>query len=170
MSKGACRLKSVPGLRGRYLVGDDGSVWRKFRGAYRRLRGHREAGRYVRVSIQEPDGRYRKHYVHALVLTTFVGPRPPGQQCRHLDGNGHNNCLTNLAFGDAVANSEDARRHGRLVRGERHPFAKLTEEDVGLIRLFAGAGVKRRELARQFGVSVSTIKDVLSGRTWLVAT
>jgi hypothetical protein len=163
------RLKPLPGLRGRYLVGDDGSVWKKVRGGYRRLRGYSEPGRYVRVQVIGPDGRRRKRYVHELVLTTFVGPRPPGQQCRHLDGNGHSNNIDNLVWGTPAANGLDRKRHGRTLAGERHPLAKLTGEDVGLIRLFAGAGMKTRELARQFGVSVSTIQGILRGKSWLVA-
>ena len=36
------------------------------------------------------DGATRA-YVHKLVLLAFVGPRPKGMQCRHLDGDPGNN-------------------------------------------------------------------------------
>src|SRR5262245_18248010 len=54
---------------------------------------------YGTVCIRNAEGRPVSRHVHVLVLETFVGPRPAGQQCRHLDGNKENNRLTNLAWG-----------------------------------------------------------------------
>jgi len=50
--------------------------------------------------------------VHQLVLFTFVGPRPPGQEGCHWDGDNQNNHLTNLRWDTSLANSADQRRHG----------------------------------------------------------
>ena len=49
-------------------------------------------------------------------------------------------------------------------RGELAPSAKLTEADVRAIRLRAGDD--RTTVAHDFGVSVYTINDIVSGRTW----
>jgi hypothetical protein len=74
------------------------------------------------------DGRGRTHSVHALVATTFFGPRPQGLQVRHLDGDKFHNQVENLAYGTPSENQYDRVRHGRnweankthCVRG--HPF------------------------------------------------
>jgi len=56
--------------------------------------------------------RFRRHYVHQLVLETFVGPRPEGRQCRHLNGNSLDNRLENLSWGTASEDNYDRVRHG----------------------------------------------------------
>lgn len=70
----------------------------------------------------------RQLLIHTLVLTTFVGPCPPGVQCRHEDGNSLNNMLTNLSWGTPKKNCEDRSKHGRhlanIPRGDNHYAAK----------------------------------------------
>jgi len=49
--------------------------------------------------------------------------------------------------------------------GEGCRTSKLTEDDVREIRRLAGI-VTREDLARRYGVSVSTIYSVTSGKHW----
>ena len=51
-------------------------------------------------------------------------------------------------------------------RGEDHPKSKLTKDDVREIRRRHGLGVPKSRLATDYGVSVVTIKSVLSGASW----
>ena len=44
--------------------------------------------------------------------------------------------------------------------------AKLTENDVPRIRTLAKLGVNNTQLAKQFGVSRETIREVVNGKTW----
>jgi len=55
----------------------------------------------------------RKISVHVLVAEAFHGPRPDGQEVRHLDGDSLNNCVDNLAWGTGSENTLDQVRHGR---------------------------------------------------------
>lgn len=61
----------------------------------------------------------------------------------------------------------------RMSRGEQHWAAKLTEDDVRVIRhrLLEAQGRKgiRVELAKDFGVSPSTIGWIISGKHWAQA-
>ena len=54
----------------------------------------------------------------------------------------------------------------RVVRGDVHPNAKLTVADVLDIRRRAAAGEPKAALARAFGVSPCTIRNVVVRRTW----
>jgi hypothetical protein len=54
-------------------------------------------------------GRIR--YVHNLVLTTFIGPRPLDLECRHLNGINTDNRIENLRWGTHKENAEDRIRH-----------------------------------------------------------
>lgn len=68
----------------------------------------------------------RTAFVHALVLTAFVGPRPgPEIEARHLNGIRSDNRLANLTWGTASENAYDRVRHGT------HPNANKTECDWG---------------------------------------
>lgn len=52
-------------------------------------------------------------------------------------------------------------------RGSTHPQSKLTEKNIReIIYAYDRGGVTYRELANQYGVSASTINDVLNNRTW----
>jgi hypothetical protein len=67
---------------------------------------------YMYMKLMDHDCYPRTIAVHDLVMTTFVGPRPPElDQVRHLDGNEGNNHLSNLCWGTHKENAADKRRH-----------------------------------------------------------
>lgn len=125
---------------------------------------------YLRINVLSGERRskegstYRRPFLHHVVLETWVGARPLGTECRHLDGNGENDALSNLAWGTPQENSQDRIRHGTQYRGERHHFSKLTAENVREIR--SRTKTKLKFLAEEFGVSISTISVVLLNEVW----
>jgi NUMOD4 motif/HNH endonuclease len=58
------------------------------------------------------DARRLTVAVHRLVALAFLGPRPPGQEVRHLDGTRTNNALPNLSYGTRSQNQIDSVQHG----------------------------------------------------------
>lgn len=90
---------------------------------------------YVRVALSR-EGRVRYVRVHTLVLTAFVGPRPPGKEGLHDDGDGANNALSNLRWGTSTENSYDTVRHGR------HHYS--SRDRCAWDHLFAGANLLLR--------------------------
>jgi len=107
-------------------------------------------------------GRGRNRFVHLLVLTAFVGPCPTGLETLHRDGNPRNNLLSNLRYGTRLENVADARRHGTLAK----PHARITLEQARSIRVQRSAGARLAELATSFGLTVSSVCDIVKGRTW----
>jgi len=159
MSKGERRTKiewtEVPGFLG-YFVSEDGSI----RGPRRVLCPMRNEGGYLYVIAHR-----RKLFVHKAVLLAFVGPCPPGEQCRHLDGDQLNCRRDNLEWGTPLKNADDKRRHGTQPTGERSGTAKLTELQVREIRLRVG-GETLRALAVEYGVSHTAIRRAAIGAKW----
>ncbi len=51
-------------------------------------------------------------------------------------------------------------------RGEAHPRAKLTEDDVRLIRALSKEGLSQRVIARKFYVSKRAIEAIVTGTGW----
>lgn len=107
------RWLPVPGYEGLYEVSDMGRV----RALRRRgspgglLAAKPNSGGYPRVSLWE-NRRVKYRGVHQLVALAFIGPRPEGQEVRHLDGNPLNSVLANLAYGTPSENVQDCLRHG----------------------------------------------------------
>jgi hypothetical protein len=62
-------------------VSDQGRVRSPGKGIRKLTQLDKSGGYHACLSL---DGKI--HYVHLLVLTAFVGPRPPGLECRHLNG------------------------------------------------------------------------------------
>jgi hypothetical protein len=105
-------------------------------------------------------------YVHRIVLHAFVGPCPPGLECRHLSGNrSDNRWPENIKWGTKEENTEDRARHGMDLIGERNSQAKLTESEVLEIKDLL-PHFSDKKLAKRYGVSYGTIWKIRSGRKW----
>jgi hypothetical protein len=153
--------RQVPGYEGLYEVSDQGRVRR----AGRVLSPGPHSQGYTRFNLCKDSVR-RPFMGHQLVLLAFVGPRPEGQETRHLDGNPANNCLTNLCYGLPSDNGADRVAHGTQRRGQESPRAKLTESDVRSIRSLGLRGARQVDLAAVFGVSQTCIGRVLQRKLW----
>ena len=67
------------------------------------------------------EGKHKNFYVHDLVLTAFVGPRPTAEhEACHRNGERSDNRLGNLRWGTVQENAEERRRHERARMGTRH--------------------------------------------------
>lgn len=85
----------------------------------------------------------------------------------HNNGNGLDNRLENLRWDTREGNERDKDRHGRRLRGEKHPFASLSAEDAAAIRReYSGGGVTQAELGAKYGVTQTTVSKIVRGATW----
>lgn len=158
--------RAIPGHLG-YEVSDLGRVR-----SYRNRQGHPTATArvlspgavhgYQQIKL----GRSRQTKVHILVLEAFVGPRPEGMVCRHLDGNGMNNRLGNLRWGTPEENYADRHLHGTHNSGSRNGRAKINERDVAAIRKRLSVGERHADVAVDFGVGRGVVANISAGRTW----
>lgn len=72
-----------------------------------------------------------------------------------------------LYLGTSDDNIADMIIRGRVATGERHSQAKLSNEKVLEIRRLFGSGITNYvRLGEMFGVSRSTIGDVVNRQTW----
>jgi hypothetical protein len=157
-----------------YRAGTDGSVWSSFvLGSKSRRRGewrlmtptlNRRCG-YLYVDLKRAGGRVNKR-VNVFIIETFVGPAPPGMECRHENGDRTDNRLENLLWGTRTDNMLDAIGHGTIARGSRHHSAKLDERDIPLIRAYQPGVDSLSILARIYGVSTSVISEIITGKAW----
>ncbi len=124
--------------------------------------GRRINGRYGNFTVGNDN-----ILAHRWAYRQWVGPLVAGLfVCHHCD---NPPCVRpdHLYQGSRADNVRDALARGRQVHGERNGTAKLTVEQVRLIRSLPGGGQwSNARLGQRFGVSPSRISDIRSGKTW----
>lgn len=120
---------------------------------------------YKVANLRDKNKRFTVKF-HALVLEAFVGPRPEGSVCRHLNGIKDDNRLSNLAWGTQKENVEDTDRHGRRPKGEGQRNAVLTSERVIEARRRVLLGETAASIAREWGINSACLRSAVNGRKW----
>lgn len=112
------RWRHVVGWQGKYKVSDLGRV----RSVDRMVRCRNNGKRTIRGKILSPSrnayghcqvqlnrkGQSFMYPVHTLVITAFIGPRPPGKECCHGPGGRADNRLHNLRYDTRAENMWEA--------------------------------------------------------------
>lgn len=159
-------FKAIPGFDG-YYARRDGSLWSAWQKGpipgmkagsisrtgkkLRKLRGKRHASGHMEAKL-----RSRKFVKwHHMVLLAFVGPRPAGMECRHLNGIPDDNRIENLAWGTRKENIADTIRHGRFSTRRKRDEATLLA-----VRIMFEAGEPIIRIAKKFKMHPKTVKRV----------
>lgn len=173
--------KSIAGHEGLYEVSSLGRVRSFMKPVYRGYTVSKSPQRilaqhlnkkngYLYIGLTNQKKEKRTYSVHRLVLTSFVGDCPDGMEACHDDGNKQKNSLANLRWDTRSNNNMDRTKHGWVspidVKGEKHPYAKLRNEDVFFIRSLYGDGIEIAEIARAFKMSYTAIKRIISRASW----
>lgn len=102
--------RAVPGYEGYYEVSDWGRV-RNARTYYIR-KAHHDSKGYLRLNLCK-DGVGKKHRVHRLVCSAFIGAIPKNMEVNHKDFDRANNHISNLEY---VTHQENIRRSQQANR------------------------------------------------------
>jgi hypothetical protein len=181
------RYESISRFSG-YCFGDDGSVWTRYiRGGSKATNGSLSSRwRKMRPVLQVRTGnqprrlceRYRillsisgvrkSYYVHRLILEAFKGPCPAGMVCCHNNGDATDNRPQNLRWDTHKANVADKIRHGTaaVTSGSRHGNAKLTEDDIPILRNLHAQGWSFKQIGEKLGIHRDTVRNIVSGKRW----
>jgi len=172
-------LPVIEGVEIRHLDGhigiaaaNDGNLWscrnQGWGGKWRLLsRRSTNSDGYVNTQVAGKRGIVGLKFASAI-CAAFHGPRPsPEMQACHKDGSRTNDRADNLYWGTPRDNTDDRLRHGRKSGPppEKTNTAKLTWAKALWIRSQHGLR-SPRDLAQQFGVTVSSICAVWKNRTW----
>jgi hypothetical protein len=117
---------------------------------------------------------------HRIAYEDWYGPIPAGMGVLHRCDNPPCIRPDHLFLGTPLDNAVDRNSKGRWTgerfscpperrrRGEEHPNAKLTREQVAAIRhRYAAGDVTYKALADEFGVSKSLVAQLVRGIGWL---
>lgn len=129
------------------------------------LRTEKQRGGHLLVRLGIGGGKTKAMSVHRLVALAFIGPPPSTVHLvAHGDGVPAHNWPNNLSWKTHRENMADRVRHGTDPAGERNPNAKLTDEQIQLIRAHALiGGTRHATLARLFDCTDVHIHRVVTG-------
>lgn len=102
---------------------------------------------------------------HRVAYRLYLGDFPPDICVLHKCDNPLCVNPEHLFLGTRADNTADMMQKGRnaKVAGELNPNRKLTEELAAQIRLAPG---KHRDIAKEYGVTHTTIGDIKRGKIW----
>ncbi len=113
---------------------------------------------YARVKIV-CNGKGKSYKIHKLVARYFIGETPIGCVVSHKDNDKLNNRLENLEYITQTENSK--RAYDDLL------FDSILEKnDIKNIIILYVQGLSPHHIAKLYGVSRNTIRDILRGKTW----
>lgn len=121
--------------------------------------GNRNAGGYGRTTVNGV-----RMLSHRAMWEREHGVIPDGMLVLHTCDNPPCINPAHLFLGTHFDNTADAREKGRLARGLATRTGKLTLEQTVEIHRRRAAGERGIDLAREYGVSTSTICDIHRGR------
>ena len=150
------RIKSLD----RYVNSKNGSVQLK-KGKI--LKPNIDNGGYLGVSLQF-NSKVKFVRIHRLVAITFI-PNPNNLPIvLHKDDNPANNNVDNLKWGTHQDNKVIKKRQ---AKGEKQHLSKLNEQQVLEIReKYIPIIYSQRDLAKEYSVAQSTIKNIINRKTW----
>jgi hypothetical protein len=124
------RWKTVPGYP-EYEASTDGRVrsWRKPGNSLKTptspgimkpwiKKKAKESYKELAIGLFGDDGKQKQFTLASVILMTFVGPKPVGKVCRHLDDIYTNNRISNLCYGTVQDNTDDKTRNRRRKLAE----------------------------------------------------
>lgn len=123
---------------------------------------HKKTGRvYFQLNF---EGQAKSVLVNRVVGLVLI-PNPDNKpEVNHIDGDKQNNHVKNLEWATRAEQEKHAAGTGlKANRGSSNANAKLTGAQVEAIRAAKGTFT---EIAKSFGVSRKTVKDIIDRKTW----
>lgn len=112
--------------------------------------------------------RGRPYTADTVMCILKYGERPSRRhECAHFCGLGHLGCVNprHLRWATLEENKADMVEHGTAPRGERHPRAKLTADDIRIIRSLKGL-LPNKDVADMYGLHPKSISNIQTMRSW----
>ena len=166
--------KWIKEYEGVYQASNQGRARSFFRGKCRLLKPTVTHRGYLGICLYRYDEKTKKQRkktfrLNRIIAETFI-PNPENKpEVHHKNNDKTDNRAENLEWVTGEENREYAHEDGCYLKGEKNPTAKLTEGDVRFIRqnykagdLEFGQGV----LAKKYGVSTTTIRNIVTFKSW----
>lgn len=160
----------VEGFESNYQVSSMGRIRRISRQCGTRvgltLKPYTNKHGYAVVTLCSQGAKTRKA-VHKIVATAFLGSAKNGLEVNHINGVKTDNQADNLEWVTREGNTSHAMKMNLVPCGDRNGNRKLSSSQVLEIMTYSGSVISAvKQFSDKFGVSKTSIYDILSGKTW----
>jgi hypothetical protein len=149
-------FKEIKNTNKRYYISNLGRVKSFARGKEKFLKNNLHRTGYYYVFLNK-----RPNKIHRLVAAYFIENKDNKTEVNHIDGDKLNNSINNLewvthrenmihAYNTGLLKNNSPTRNIFSQKGQQHPNAKLTDEDVVEIRTLHKNGVGFGEILKQY--------------------
>lgn len=149
----------------KYSSSENGSVYGA-RG-YKLNPIHHHTG-YLVFTVRK-DGVQKQFRVHRFIWECHNGIIPKDKVINHIDGNKHNNCLSNLELvttQENVIHAWTVLKRPVEVKGHKNGMAKLTEEEaIEVIRL-CKEGYSNPVIGKMFNIHPNYVSLIRHNKRW----
>ena len=149
--------RSVSGYRGHYIVSSIGRIFSLKGNRSKILKSSVDANGYVVVGLCR-DGVSRSFKAHRIVAAAFLGNS--SLQVNHKNGVKTDNRVSNLEWATSRQNVIHSHAMGLVPKGEKHRWAKLSDNQVLEIRR---SKESTKTLRIRYSVSRSCIQMIRRG-------
>lgn len=122
--------------------------------------------KYLSVGLLDKNKKKCTKLVHRLVAEVFLDNYALNLQVNHIDFDRLNNNVSNLEMVTMEDNLKHSRDNGRYCEPKDSNFAKLSLEEVILIKDMLEKQVCQRRIALVFNVHYSTISAIKCKKSW----
>lgn len=162
------KWKDIPGYNGMYQVSNFGRArsWKRHQGKPGKrktpllLKQTPDSPGYLRVSLWK-NGNRTDGVIHRLVAELFI-PNPENKDyINHLDGDKHNNHVSNIAWCTASENLIHAYEEGLRPRGN------MTKEKAKILKkkLMSNPG-NIEDLSKEFQITQIHAQNIIDEKVW----
>lgn len=161
--------KDVLGYEGLYKISNYGNIisFKRYPSG-KLLKPSVDKDGYLQIGIRDEKYHRKWFRIHRLVAIAFIPNPLELLKINHKDGDVQNNYVDNLEWCDDTWNNK--YRHilnPDLFKGESHPLAKHTNEEVLQIYKLAWDGkLTQKEIGNMFNISRGEVSCIKIGAVW----
>ena len=120
---------------------------------------------YIVVNIVCGNSKYKQIPKHRMVAETWLPNTENKPEVNHKDGNKQNNRVENLEWVTSSENQKHATCNNLQPRNICTYKGKLTKEQRDeIIRRYSVEDISKRELAKEYGVTHTTINAIFNNK------
>ena len=131
------------------------------------LKPARHSAGYLSVAPSLGGANLAHSLIHRLVAHAFIGPQAAGVDVNHIDGNKHNNHVSNLEYVTRKQNMMHAKDTGLWDnRGEGNGQCRATEEQIRRAYHMVASGATSKCAASATGLTLAMVNKAVTGEKW----
>ena len=146
-----------------YAATVDGRIYSLY--SHKFLSDNKKLGEYKTVTLCE-DGIRREKTVHRLIAEAFIPNPDKLPVVNHIDGNKHNNKVSNLEWCTHKDNVKHAMEIGLMRSEVINEYRSIPDDIVSQICMLIEQGSRNKDICEMFDVKQVIVSEIKAGKIY----